>query len=82
MAPPSRRAVGAKNAPRDRRHWAHGRAKCLLRAAAQRRIHSAQFALLIAPYAGFFQADEECETSYKDRGGKYQGQTGVTLPKT
>ncbi|MCY3264809.1 dCTP deaminase, partial [Acinetobacter baumannii] len=22
------------------------------------------------------------ETSYKDRGGKYQGQTGVTLPKT
>ncbi|MBT3674779.1 MAG: dCTP deaminase, partial [Proteobacteria bacterium] len=20
--------------------------------------------------------------SYKDRGGKYQGQTGVTLPKT
>ena len=30
----------------------------------------------------FFQADEACETSYKDRGGKYQGQTGVTLPKT
>jgi dCTP deaminase len=23
-----------------------------------------------------------CETSYKDRGGKYQGQRGVTLPKT
>jgi deoxycytidine triphosphate deaminase len=23
-----------------------------------------------------------CETSYKDRGGKYQGQTGVTLPRT
>jgi dCTP deaminase len=23
-----------------------------------------------------------CETSYKDRGGKYQGQVGVTLPKT
>jgi dCTP deaminase len=22
-----------------------------------------------------------CEVSYKDRGGKYQGQTGVTLPK-
>jgi dCTP deaminase len=22
-----------------------------------------------------------CETSYKDRGGKYQGQIGVTLPK-
>jgi len=22
-----------------------------------------------------------CETSYKDRNGKYQGQTGVTLPK-
>ena len=30
----------------------------------------------------FFESDEECETSYKDRGGKYQGQTGVTLPKT
>jgi dCTP deaminase len=32
----------------------------------------------------FFQADPDdvCETSYKDRGGKYQGQTGVTLPKT
>ena len=32
----------------------------------------------------FFQADADdvCETSYKDRGGKYQGQTGVTLPKT
>jgi len=26
-------------------------------------------------------ADDICETSYKDRGGKYQGQTGVTLPK-
>ena len=26
-------------------------------------------------------ADDVCETSYKDRGGKYQGQTGVTLPK-
>ena len=29
----------------------------------------------------FFQSDEACETSYKDRGGKYQGQIGVTLPK-
>ena len=29
----------------------------------------------------FFEADEICETSYKDRGGKYQGQVGVTLPK-
>lgn len=29
----------------------------------------------------FFGADEECEVSYKDRGGKYQGQQGVTLPK-
>ena len=25
--------------------------------------------------------DDVCEVSYKDRGGKYQGQTGVTLPK-
>ena len=32
----------------------------------------------------FFQADSDdiCETSYLDRGGKYQGQTGVTLPRT
>ena len=29
----------------------------------------------------FFESDEICETSYKDRGGKYQGQKGVTLPK-
>ena len=30
----------------------------------------------------FLESDEDCETSYKDRDGKYQGQTGVTLPKT
>lgn len=30
----------------------------------------------------FFEADEACDTSYKDRGGKYMGQVGVTLPKT
>ncbi|MDD9892979.1 MAG: dCTP deaminase [Gammaproteobacteria bacterium] len=30
----------------------------------------------------FYESDEVCETSYKDRGGKYQGQTGVTLPRT
>jgi len=30
----------------------------------------------------FFESDEVCGTSYKDRGGKYQGQVGVTLPKT
>ena len=30
----------------------------------------------------FFQSDEPCEVTYKDRGGKYQGQTGVTLPRT
>ena len=30
----------------------------------------------------FFESDETCEVSYKDRGGKYQGQRGVTLPKT
>ncbi len=29
----------------------------------------------------FFESDEVCETSYSDRNGKYQGQTGVTLPK-
>jgi len=29
----------------------------------------------------FFEADEVCDVSYKDRGGKYQGQQGVTPPK-
>ncbi len=29
----------------------------------------------------FLESDEVCEISYKDRGGKYQGQLGVTLPK-
>ena len=31
----------------------------------------------------FFKADpnEICETSYKDRKGKYQNQKGLTLPK-
>jgi dCTP deaminase len=29
----------------------------------------------------FLESDEECEVSYADRGGKYQGQLGVTLPK-
>ena len=29
----------------------------------------------------FFQSDEPCELSYKDKKGKYQAQTGVTLPK-
>ena len=29
----------------------------------------------------FFAADGECETSYADRGGKYQKQHGVTLPR-
>jgi len=28
------------------------------------------------------ESDDVCETSYKDREGKYQGQKGVTLPKT
>jgi dCTP deaminase len=28
----------------------------------------------------FIESDELCETSYRDRGGKYQGQKGVTLP--
>jgi len=29
----------------------------------------------------FFQGDEACQISYKDRGGKYQNQTGIVLPK-
>lgn len=30
----------------------------------------------------FLEADSLCEVSYRDRQGKYQGQCGVTLPKT
>ncbi|MGH3858806.1 dCTP deaminase, partial [Actinokineospora sp.] len=29
----------------------------------------------------FFESDEECETSYKDKAGKYQAQQGITLPR-
>ena len=29
----------------------------------------------------FLEADEECETSYADKKGKYQAQTGVVLPR-
>jgi dCTP deaminase len=29
----------------------------------------------------FFQSDEQCETSYKDKKGKYQKQSGIVLPK-
>ena len=29
----------------------------------------------------FFESDEECLTSYKDKKGKYQKQQGITLPK-
>ena len=29
----------------------------------------------------FFQSDEDCETSYADKKGKYQAQDGLTLPR-
>tara|TARA_Y100001968_G_scaffold295261_1_gene302489 strand:+ start:157 stop:726 length:570 start_codon:yes stop_codon:yes gene_type:complete len=29
----------------------------------------------------FFQSDEDCRVSYKDKSGKYQNQEGITLPK-
>ncbi|MBN2895960.1 MAG: dCTP deaminase [Campylobacterales bacterium] len=29
----------------------------------------------------FFEGDEMCETSYKDKNGKYHGQEGITLPR-
>jgi dCTP deaminase len=29
----------------------------------------------------FFESDEPCEVSYRDRGGKYQGQVGVVVPR-
>ena len=29
----------------------------------------------------FFESDEACEVSYADRRGKYQGQSGIVLPK-
>ncbi len=29
----------------------------------------------------FFESDEPCETSYRDKAGKYQKQVGITLPR-
>jgi dCTP deaminase len=29
----------------------------------------------------FFESDEDCEVSYDDRAGKYQGQTGLVTPR-
>ncbi len=29
----------------------------------------------------FFEGDSQCDVSYKDKCGKYQGQTGITLPR-
>ena len=29
----------------------------------------------------FFESDEECEVSYKDKKGKYQAQAGIVLPR-
>ena len=29
----------------------------------------------------FFESDEQCEISYKDKSGKYMHQPGLTLPK-
>ena len=29
----------------------------------------------------FYESDEACAVSYKDKKGKYQGQTGITLPR-
>ena len=29
----------------------------------------------------FLEGDEQCETTYSDRKGKYQSQTGITLPR-
>jgi dCTP deaminase len=29
----------------------------------------------------FFESDEDCDVSYQDRGGKYQGQTGLTYSR-
>lgn len=29
----------------------------------------------------FFESDEDCDTSYADRSGKYQDQTGLTTPR-
>jgi dCTP deaminase len=29
----------------------------------------------------FFESDDPCAVSYEDRGGKYQGQTGLTYAK-
>ena len=29
----------------------------------------------------FFEGDEQCDVTYADKKGKYQKQTGITLPR-
>ena len=43
-------------------------------------IHD-ELANVIVAQMLFLESDEECEVSYRDRGGKYMGQRGVTLPQ-
>ena len=45
----------------------------------RRRCRQKSTPMKVWPQMLFFESDEECETSYKDRGGKYQGQQGVTF---
>jgi len=40
----------------------------------------------VTPFEGlcqviFFESDEDCEVSYKDKKGKYQAQSGIVLPR-
>ena len=33
------------------------------------------------PKSFFFEGDDQCEVTYADKKGKYQNQTGITLPR-
>ena len=57
--------------------WEGCHARILQYHAAARKIYANEGVAQVI----FIEGDEICETSYKDRGGKYQGQQGVTLPK-
>ena len=60
-----------------------GRATSRWRSATPRRCPAQIYANEGICQVLFFEADADdiCETSYADKAGKYQGQTGVTLPK-
>ena len=75
MHPGDRRNEGqAEAGPRD--------TPCRVQASEAAQCLGFSFGRYARPFIGQADKDDICETSYRDRGGKYQGQTGVTLPRT